>query len=632
MCGIGGIINLGLGRDALEQRLLAIQRSLRHRGPDDEGLFLARDGRAGLVSTRLSILDLSTAGHQPMASADGRYHIVFNGEIYNFMALREELERAGETFISRSDTEVILKMYARYGPDCVREFEGMFAIAIWDKREQICFLARDPFGVKPLYYHDKGGVFVFASEIRSLLGSGLIARELSPSAVHGYLLFGTVAEPSALIQGVSTLPAGHHLTWRDGRVRSSQHWGISFGAEPFAEDEAKATVRSALEDSVCRHMISDVPVGVFLSGGIDSTALVALASRHQGAQLQTFCISLDDPEFNEGEVAARTAKHFGTRHFDLRLDSATARQLLHSFLDRSDLPSIDGYNTFCVAKHAHDCGIKVVLSGLGGDELFGGYPSFHSVPQMFRISRRLNGLGPLRTAAGRLLEWFGKSPRSQRLGRFIAERPTSTLAYWCMRGIFTPAEATALLGRYFPGQIAISEKGVDFPVPEQPTLEDEVSYLELTRYMRNQLLRDSDVMSMAWSLELRVPYVDATFVNAIQRIPAGLRLTPGKQLLSLAVPEIPDWVRGRRKQGFTFPFERWITREWSDVFDRIDRESPVRLHSWYRRWCLFALDSFIQRNRIEMRPASRRRGVSPGFKSIRQRFDGAEIAGSATRQ
>ena len=632
MCGIGGIINLGLGRDALEQRLLAIQRCLRHRGPDDEGLFLAPDGRAGLVNTRLSILDLSTAGHQPMMSTDGRYHIVFNGEIYNFMALREELERAGETFISRSDTEVILKMYARYGPDCVREFEGMFAIAIWDEREETCFLARDPFGVKPLYYHDKGGVFVFASEIRSLLDSGLIARELSASAVHEYLLFGTVAEPNALIQGVFALPPGHHLTWRDGRVRSSQYWAISFGTERFAEDEAKATVRAALEDSVCRHMISDVPVGVFLSGGIDSTALVALASRHQGAQLQTFCISLDDPELNEGKVAARTAKHFGTRHFDLRLDSATARQLLHEFLDRSDLPSIDGFNTFCVAKHAHDCGVKVVLSGLGGDELFGGYPSFQTVPQMFRIGRRLNSLGPLRTAAGRLLEWFGKSPRSQRLGRFIAERPTSALAYWCMRGIFTPLEATALLGRYFPGQIVIGENGVDCHGPQQPTLEDEVSYLELTRYMRNQLLRDSDVMSMAWSLELRVPYVDATFVNAIQRIPAGLRLTPGKQLLSLAVPEIPDWVRGRGKQGFTFPFERWITHVWSDVFNRIDRESPVRLHSWYRRWCLFALDSFMQRNQIEMRPPSSSRRVSRGPGSARQRWNGAEVVGSAIRR
>jgi len=632
MCGIGGIINANLERDELERRLLAMQSALHHRGPDDQGIYIAPTAGTGFTVTRLAILDLTAAGHQPMASVDGRYHIVFNGEIYNFMALREELERAGETFISHSDTEVILKMYARYGPECVREFKGMFAFAIWDEREKACFLARDPFGVKPLYYHDKGGVFVFASEIRSLLDSGLIPRELSASAVHGYLLFGTVAEPSALIQDVSTLPAGHYLTWRDGRIRSSQHWAISFGAEPFAEDDARATVRTALEDSVCRHMISDVPVGVFLSGGIDSTALVALASRHQGAQLQTFCISLDDPEFNEGDVAARTAKHFGTEHFDRRLDSATARHLLHNFLDRSDLPSIDGFNTFCVAKHAHDCGIKVVLSGLGGDELFGGYPSFQTVPQMFRISRRLNSLGPLRIAAGRLLEWFGKSPRSQRLGRFIAERPTSALAYWCMRGIFTPTEATALLGRYFPGRIAISENGIHFHVPEQPTLEDEVSYLELTRYMRNQLLRDSDVMSMAWSLELRVPYVDATFVNAIQRIPAGLRITPGKQLLSAAVPEIPDWVKGRKKQGFTFPFERWITREWSDVFHRIDRESPVRLHSWYRRWCLFALDSFIQRNRIEMRPASSRPGGKPGFRSVRERFDGAEAIGSATRQ
>src|SRR5438105_709981 len=631
MCGIGGIINANLERDELERRLLAMQSALHHRGPDDQGIYIAPTTGTGFTVTRLAILDLTAAGHQPMASADGRYHIVFNGEIYNFMALREELERAGETFISRSDTEVILKMYARHGPDCVREFKGMFAFAIWDEHERTCFLARDPLGVKPLYYHDKGGVFVFASEIRSLLDSSLIPRELSASAVHGYLLFGTVAEPSALIQDVSTLPAGHYLTWRDGRIRSSQHWAISFGAEPFAEDDARATVRTALEDSVCRHMISDVPVGVFLSGGIDSTALVALASRHQGAQLQTFCISLDDPEFNEGDVAARTAKHFGTRHFDRRLDSATARQLLHNFLDRSDLPSIDGFNTFCVAKHAHDCGVKVVLSGLGGDELFGGYPSFQTVPQMFRMSARLNSLGPLRAAAGRLLEWFGKSPRSQRLGRFIAERPTSALAYWCMRGIFTPAEATALLGRYFPDHIAIGGNGIHFHVPEQPTLEDEVSYLELTRYMRNQLLRDSDVMSMAWSLELRVPYVDIRLMEAVEQIPAHWRLDPGKRILLDAIPEIPEWVRNRPKQGFTFPFERWITREWSDVFHRIDRESPVRLHSWYRRWCLFALDSFIQRNRIEMRPASSRRGARPGFRPVRQRSDGAEIVGSATR-
>jgi asparagine synthase (glutamine-hydrolysing) len=201
-----------------------------------------------------------------------------------------------------------------------------------------------------------------------------------------------------------------------------------------------------------------------------------------------------------------------------------------------------------------------------------------------------------------------------------------------MRGIFTPLEATALLQRYFPDRIVLPENGTDFDVPRQPTLEDEVSYLELTRYMRNQLLRDSDVMSMAWSLELRVPYVDATFVNAIQRIPAALRLAPGKQLLSAAVPEIPDWVRGRKKQGFTFPFERWITREWSDVFNRIDRESPVRLHSWYRRWCLFALDSFMQRNQIEMRPSSSSRRVSRGPGSTRQRWNGAEVVGSAIRR
>src|SRR5205814_8284491 len=325
---------------------------------------------------------------------------------------------------------------------------------------------------------------------------------------------------------------------------------------------------------------------------------------------------LDDPEFNEGNVAARTAKHFGTQHFDWRLDSATARHLLHDFLDRYDLPSIDGFNTFCVAKHAHDCGVKVVLSGLGGDELFGGYPSFQTVPRMVRMSRALNSLGLLRTTAGQLLERLGISPRFRRLGRFMTKRPTSALAYWCMRGIFTPLEATALLERYFPDRIMLPENGTDFVVPRQPTLEDEVSYLELTRYMRNQILRYSDVMSMAWSLELRVPLVDRKFIETMQRIPAALRLAPGKKILLDAVPEIPAWVRERPKQGFMFPFKDWITGEWQDVFQRIETKSPVPLKSWYRRWCLLALDTFIQDNAIDTVPGAESRQTT----AVRQTY------------
>ena len=598
MCGIGGIINSGLGRDALEQRLFAMQRSLRHRGPDDAGLFLGPDGRAGLVNTRLSILDLSTAGHQPMASADGRYHIVFNGEIYNFMALREELERAGEIFISHSDTEVVLRMYGRFGPDCVREFEGMFAIAIWDEREQTCFLARGPLGIKPLYYSENRGTLIFASEMRALLSSGLVPRNLSSRAVAGYLMFGAAQEPDTLVDKVFSLPSGHYLLYRDGKIKLRAFWTAQFEEEPFSEADATTTVRAALEDSVCRHLVSDVPVSLFLSGGIDSTTLLALAKR-LGANLRTFCISFDDPRFNEGNVARRTAEHFGVEHFDWRIDSGTARQLLERFLQSSDQPSIDGFNTFCVSKHAHDHGAKVVLSGLGGDEAFGGYPSFTAIPRLVATSRSLNAAGVLRRAAGRALARYAFSPRVRRLGSFLAGPPTSAAAYWCMRGIFTPQETAALLQRYCLRVDESNEVASHFPVPVQPTVQDEVSYLEVTRYMRNQLLRDSDMMSMAWSLELRVPFVDRKLIDIIGRIPAALRLAEGKQILLNAVPEIPEWVARRPKHGFVFPFQDWVTREWRDIFLRIARESPVKLQTWYRCWCIFALNDFIERNGID---------------------------------
>jgi asparagine synthase (glutamine-hydrolysing) len=356
-------------------------------------------------------------------------------------------------------------------------------------------------------------------------------------------------------------------------------------------------VRGALEDSVDRHLVSDVPVGVFLSGGIDSTAIVALAARRSHVQLRTFCISFDDPEYDEGDLAKKTAEHFGTEHFDWRLDSTSARALLHQFLECSDQPSIDGFNTFCVCKHAHDRGAKVVLSGLGGDELFGGYQSFRRVPSMVRISRAANSVGPLRRRAGNLLHQYGYSPQLRRVGGFLAQRPTSASAYWAMRGIFTPLEASALVQKYCGEAVEVDDASL-IAVPPQPTFEDEVSYLELTRYMRNQLLRDSDVMSMAWSLELRVPFVDGKFVTTISRIPAALRLAPGKELLLRAVPEIPDWVKNRPKRGFVFPFERWVSNEWMDLFAQIDAESPVQLQNWYRRWCLLALESFLRQNNI----------------------------------
>jgi asparagine synthase (glutamine-hydrolysing) len=596
MCGIAGIINAGLSRDDLEARLRRFEHDLDHRGPDDRGHFISKDTVAALASTRLAIQDLTQAGHQPMQTADGRYTIVFNGEIYNFKELRADLEREGETFDSGSDTEVILRMYALYGPDCVREFAGMFGIAIWDDLEKTCFIARGALGIKPLYYFERDGALLFGSEVRALLGSGLVPRRLSSEAVRGYLLFGAVPEPLTLIDGVFALPAGHYMIWRGGNTRITKFWDLQFGDQRVEEGEAASSVRAALVDSIQRHLVSDVPVGVFLSGGIDSTTLVALASRGTSGQLRTFCISFDNPEFNEGDIAARTAKHFGTQHADWRLDSGTAKSLLATFLEKSDQPSIDGFNTFCVSKLAHDNGLKVVLSGLGGDELFGGYRSFRIVPLMVRVSRLLE---PVKTGVGELLQQRFTSARTNRLGHFLSDLPITSSAYWAMRGIFTPKEVAKLLPRF--GCVAEGEDSqLSWFVPAQPTLEDEVSYLEVARYMRNQLLRDSDVMSMAWSLELRVPFVDVKLIEGLRRIPARLRLAQGKRLLLSAVPEIPEWVRGRPKQGFMFPFKDWLTGEWGDVFHRIELESPIPIKSWYRSWCLFALESFVTANQIEM--------------------------------
>jgi asparagine synthase (glutamine-hydrolysing) len=599
MCGIAGIINTRLSREQLEQKLLVMQRQMHHRGPDDRGIFISRNGNSGVVNTRLAILDLSAAGHQPMTTDDGRFTITFNGEIYNFGALREELRVEGENFKSHSDTEVILKMYRRYGPECVREFEGMFAIGIWDEQEQTFFLARGPLGVKQLYYYHHDGTLVFGSEVRTLLEADLVPKQLSQEAMAGYLLFGAVPEPLTLIEGLLALPAGQSVMWRNGRFEITKFWDVQFDDEIIERAQAVRSVRAELEQTVKRHLVSDVPVGVFLSGGIDSTAIAALAFKTEGNDLRTFCISFDDPQFNEGEVAARTAAHFQTKHTDWRLDSATAKGLLNEFLAGSDQPSIDGFNTFCVSKLAHDNGLKVVLSGLGGDELFGGYQSFQIIPRMVAASRSLNAFSILRSAAGHTLQNRFGSARQNRLGHFLTEMPTTSAAYWAMRGIFTPAEVESLLGRYGFGGRNGTASQIQFHVPPQPTLQDEVSYLELTRYMRNQLLRDSDVMSMAWSLELRVPYVDTPLIEAIQRIPAALRLSGGKKLLLDAVPEIPQWVRNRPKQGFAFPFREWITGEWNDVFRRIETNSPVPLKNWYRCWCLFALESFLARNGIE---------------------------------
>ncbi len=587
MCGIAGILTNNQPKD-LEFLIERMQKALIHRGPDDRGIFISKDKKAALAHTRLSIVDLTAAGHQPMSINHGRYWITFNGEIYNFQELRSHLEAQGEQFSSQTDTEVLLKTYQYYGQDCVHHLRGMFAFAIWDDLEKTCFLARDHLGIKPLYYWQSGSTLVFGSELKTILASKLPSINLSSEGLYGYLTTGTVPEPYTLIDDIHCLEAGHCLFWQHNELTKKSYWQIQFGSKPIDSSEAQEIVRNALIDSVKHHFISDVPVGIFLSGGIDSTSILALARQTQANKLCTYSIAFAESEWNEGNIASQTAKHFGTEHTEYKLDAGTGRNLFLQFLEQIDQPTIDGFNTFCVSQIARNNNTKVVLSGLGGDELFGGYSSFQKVPQMVSWQKNLSAVSSIMSCWGHLLETYAQKPRLKRLGDFLQQSPASHNAYSSFRGIFSPKEACQIANTLFP-ELTINTKYFQNSIPDQPSLEDEVSFLELSRYMRNQLLRDSDVMSMAWGLELRVPFVDKILLEKIASIPSNIRLAPKKQLLTQSLSELPTWVTNRPKKGFSFPLQKWLEKEWDNHFDLSSFETNIDLKLWYRRWSLAIL-------------------------------------------
>ncbi len=598
MCGIAGIFNSsGAEREGVVSELQALAAALKHRGPDDRGTWASPDGIAGLAHVRLSILDLSPAGHQPMAFCEGRYTISFNGEIYNFRELRAELEQQGVQFKTGTDTEVLLAMYQRDGVHCVQHLRGMFAFCIWDQQEQRAFLARDPLGIKPLYYSMKGdGSLVFASELKALRRSGLVGTEIDATAVMAYFETGSVPEPLTLLKGTFCLRAGHWLQWSQGTLQEHCYWQIQFderGESPMDHQQAVPLVREALMDSIRHHFVSDVPVGIFLSGGIDSTALVAMAVEAGYRGFRTFSIGVDDAELDESSVARETAAHFKTEHHELLLSGHTAEESFAEYLQCGDQPSIDGFNTYTVSRFARNAGMKVVLSGLGGDELFGGYPSFSAVPRLARWHRRFHLAAPLDAMVGGAMEKWGMTTRVRRLGSMLRRPPGILSAYRSFRGVFSPHTARLLTKNYVPDLPADSQGFGGDPCRAQNEL-DEVSELELSRYMRNQLLKDSDVMSMAHGLELRVPFVDRTLLESVARVPASLRLRSGKAMLLEAVPEVPGRISNARKRGFSFPFEKWLQASWGREFAAVRQHMPFPNPSWYQLWSVFMLERWLK--------------------------------------
>jgi asparagine synthase (glutamine-hydrolysing) len=588
MCGIAGFLDCSLEIGTYSGTLQATLSALRHRGPDDQGIWSSRGKVAHLLHTRLSIIDLSPGGHQPMSTPDGRYTIVFNGEIYNFSSLRDNLGRNGVTFTSHSDTEVLLHLFAAKGPAMLADLRGMFAFCIWDEQTQSAFLARDPLGIKPLYYSIQPDRLIFASELQAIRKTGMVSAALDGEAVTQFLETGSVPEPLTLLRDARCLEAGHSLTWQAGKAQLSCYWSLHFpDASPIPN--AETITRNALLDSMQAHFVSDEPVGIFLSGGIDSTALVALARELGQQNTKTFSIGVDDPSLDETSIARRTANHFRTQHHECLLNASIAESTFDSFLESMDQPSIDGFNTFTVSAFANTQGLKVVLSGLGGDELFGGYPSFQKVPNLAKWGRFTHSVPGLAPILSSLLLNNGFQPKWQRLGSFLRRPATVNNAYRAFRGIFSPAEARQIACRY----VATPAARITSTPTATPTEQDAVSALELTTYMRNQLLRDSDIMSMACGLELRVPFVDRILFETVAQIPASQRLQSGKNLLLQAVPEIPEWVTNQPKRGFTFPYERWLATSWGEAFNRATSDLPSASPTWNQRWAVFMLERWI---------------------------------------
>ena len=590
MCGLAGV----LGYPGLpDQVLLQLGKALDHRGPDGQGVW--RDpatDQACLLHRRLAIQDLTPAGLQPMQSACGRYVLVFNGEIYNQHELRQELEGLGHHFHSRSDTEVLLELLGRFGLAAFHKLRGMYAFCVWDRQEQKALLARDPFGIKPLYlWQGETGQLLFASEVRALLATGLIPKRLDVEALADFLGAGSLVEPRTLVAGISSLPPGAIGTWHRGHWQIQPHFQPSYGPNfPLEMQEAALATRQALAASVKAHLLSDVPVGLFLSGGLDSSALLALAAH---ADLTTLSIGFCEPGFDESPRAAAVASHFGSKHVALQLDAYQAAEMLPQFLAAVDQPSVDGFNTFCVAKLAADQGLKVVLSGLGGDELFGGYPSFATIPKLLQWHQRLGLLRPLLAYA---LSQSSQHKR-QRLAAFLSGPGTVFAAHRCLRGLFAPAEVELLMRHWGLKSFATSEQE-ERSTPSE--LADAIAWIETSSYMGQQLLRDSDCFSMAHGLELRLPFVDAAFFRSVADIPSNIRTMPDKQLLRRALPELVAAMAPAPKQGFSFPFQQWFDasssplRPGSHAFPLPPIPASLDLSSWARRWGLMVMHHWLR--------------------------------------
>lgn len=568
MCGIIGSVayQTVFCEDCLAKGLDA----LTHRGPDDGGCQTIRVGTPEptavfLGNRRLAILDLSAAGHQPMCDPQTGNWIVYNGELFNFKNVRSELQSAGVIFTSRSDTEVVLKAYGHWGEQCLQRFRGMFAFAIWDARGQRLFIARDRFGEKPLYYRLHDGVLVFASELRALLRAESVLPKLSTIGLLQFLMFGSVYDPFTMIEGVHALPPAHYMIFKNGQLEQRRYWDLTRPAAipNGTETEVRQTTTEILCEAVTMRTVSDVPIGLFLSGGIDSSALAAILHNNQ-SEFRTFTLTFEERDYSEENCSRAIASQFHTDHHEILMSLNKAMTLIPDAIGAMDQPTVDGVNTYLISRETKRQGLKVALSGLGGDEIFGGYSTFHSIPSMERFTWMLGVLSPSkRHLLAKAFRWF--MPRNDRNDKLSTLIQGSINPYVVARMLFTPTQLDEL---YKASENNLNERALEpFEASFRRSQEfdpiNRVSYLELRNYMSNTLLRDTDFMSMAHGLEVRAPFVDHLLIEHLFTISGYDKLrVNSKHLLTAAVGDVlPHAITHRPKRGFTLPFEHWLRDE-----------------------------------------------------------------------
>ena len=635
MCGIAGLVDFTQGKlpDPPEKTLRIMLDHLVRRGPDDRGeerLEHPNGPTVYLGHQRLSIIDLSPRGHQPMGNDTRTVWISTNSEIYNFKELRSELEAKHYRFHSNSDTEVLLKAYEEWGVDCLEKLRGMFAFGIWDSRLKVVFLARDRLGIKPLYYFSSPDCFLFASEVRALAATGLPETTISETGLFNYLSFGSVSGPETIWKSIKELLPAHYLLVSNNSITGKKYWdplqSVSNNAGSYEE-----RVASTLKESVCLRQVSDVSLGAFLSGGIDSSAVVSLMDQYNDQPVETLSVIFKEQEFDESRYSNLVAQQMATTHHTLELKESHLITTLSQAIGAMDQPTVDGINTYLISKCAREAGWKVALSGIGGDELFGGYESFRLAPKLLRLKKLLNALP---SSWSRAMGNFFKrtlptSDQNTKLGHFISRQNSGSHIYYLLRALFCEDQVKGLFvdknqaDRQIQKHLDRTQTLIE-PLKHAHPLK-QISFLELTHYLPNTLLRDVDMMSMAHGLEIRVPLIDHQLVELMFSVPANIQFArhPVKSLLIRSLTnKIPSQLIHRKKMGFTLPFESWMRKDLKQEVESVLMTPVPRLAdliseaavstvwrdflkgkvTWSRPWALYILKKWFlinSTNRLE---------------------------------